>query len=608
MDDKTPTYNYQIASVNTYAKVAPVARRVKRGEDSYITQAAQQMLAAVRSVLPEGGRAVLIPIPNRSGHAGYTKTLANRIGKEMNLLVLDALTGDAHRPLFDIKKEGLPPESLDLKFRRVVDIPRGYTPILIDNVLDTGHTAEAAYKAIDHPDTRMAVLGDTHKFQYNNWKSVFNRPNGQSQTRKAKSELCHGEKTKMKANNIYQIPEYMDKKQEVSTMAQHYMDLKERHPDAVLLFRDGDQYKVLNSDAGKVAKVTGLKERLLKDKREGHQQLAFPHYDLDKYLPKLVRSGLRVAIVDPLPAPKQKQENVQSTNVKPQTDKDMKEQKSKAKGKKSEAKTENQAEVKTDAKTEQSETKQEQREPRAPQLVTVNGEKVTHGHAFQSTKTPEEWYFTARLDGKQLRPMRMEAKDVEAYQAKTATIEGLMQKYYPTKLEAKVSPQDYKADNKLSDGREVARMFVYKENDAQRQDFGKYKIYAEVDGQKMSAVMSPHDQNAYFDRVTTPAKLVESNFGEKLHLASAYQNYKMPEGIDVKDIRVAKDGQDGKWKISAAVGDNGRTEKKTLSYDDGFSLFQSKTATREQLAAKYLTPDIMRMASQKQEVSQGMKV
>ena len=151
-------------------------------------------------------------------------------------------------------------------------------------------------------------------------------------------------------------------------------------------------------------------------------------------------------------------------------------------------------------------------------------------------------------------------------------------------------------------------MFVYKESDAQRQDFGKYKLYAEVDGQKMSAVISPYDQSAYFDRVTTPAKLVESNFGEKLHLASAYQHYKMPEGIDVKDIRVAKDGQDGKWKISAAVGDNGRTEKKTLSYDDGFSLFQSKTATREQLSAKYLMPDIMRMASQKQEVSQGMKV
>lgn len=312
MDDKT---NYQIASVNTYAKVAPVARQVKRGEESYITKAAQMMLPVVRGVLPESGRAVLIPIPNRSGHAGYTKTLAKRIGEAMNILVLDALTSDAHRPLFDIKKEGLSPESLDLKFRRVVDIPRGYTPILIDNVLDTGHTAMAAYKAIDHPDTRMAVLGDTHKFQYITW-----------------------------INDIYQIPDYMAKKQETTTMAQHYMELKERHPDAVLLFRDGDQYKVLNSDAGKVAKVTGLKEELLKDKREGHQQLTFPHYDLDKYLPKLVRSGLRVAIVDPLPKPEQKlQAKDKKSNVQQTNSTDMKEQKTKTKGKKSEVKTENQA-------------------------------------------------------------------------------------------------------------------------------------------------------------------------------------------------------------------------------------------------------------------------
>lgn len=628
MDGNTPTYNYQIASVNNYSKMAPMARRVKRGEDSYITQAAEMMLPAVRTVLPEKGRAVLIPIPNRSGHAGYTHTLANRIGSALGITVLDLLVGDAHRPLFDIKKEGLSPEMIDLRFRRIVDVPKGYTPILIDNVLDTGHTAMAAYKAIDHPDTRMAVLGDTHKFQYNNWNNVLYIPNGQKRTDKALpeqnlNELLHSKDIHQTSNNIMT-------KIEEKTMSEYYRSLKEKHPDAVLLFRDGEQYKVLNSDAGKVAKVTGLKEVLLADKREGHQQLTFPHYNLDKYLPMLVKSGLRVAIVEPLLTPKQKQENVQSSNVQQTNSADMKEQKTKTKEKKSEVKTENKAEVKTDAKTakaeskeqkqdaktetkqetktEQAGTKQKQHEPRPPQLVTVNGEKVTHGHAFQSTKNPDEWYFTARLDGKQLPPMRMDAKDVEAYQAKTSTIEGLMQRYYPTKMEQKVSPEEYKADNKLSDGREVSKMFVYKENDAQRQDFGKYKLYAEVDGQKMSAVMSHRDQSAYFDRVTTPAKLVESNFGEKLHLASAYQHYKMPEGVEVKDIRVAKDGQDGKWKISAAVDDNGRTEKKTLSYDDGFSLFQSKTATREQLAAKYLMPDIMRIASQKQEVSQGMKV
>ena len=56
----------------------------------------------------------------------------------------------------------------------------------------------------------------------------------------------------------------------------------------------------------------------------------------------------------------------------------------------------------------------------------------------------------------------------------------------------------------------------------------------------------------------------------------------------MEDIRGAQDTMDGKWKISAAVGENGRTDKKAISFDDGFSLFQAKPAPREQLAAKYL--------------------
>ena len=106
--------------------------------------------------------------------------------------------------------------------------------------------------------------------------------------------------------------------------------------------------------------------------------------------------------------------------------------------------------------------------------------------------------------------------------------------------------------------------------------------------------------------MTTPARLVEKNFGEKLHLASAYEQYKLPEGVDVK-VRVAK-GKDGVWKISADLGDGKVTEKKPLSYDDGYSLFTAKTATREQLAAKYLSKDITSLLSQKQERSVSMKL
>ena len=593
---KNAEYDYMVSSVAGYAKVAPIARRVKRGDAEAITRAAVLMREAVRAVLPRDKPSVLVPIPNRSGQAGYTLTLAREIGKSLDIPVIDALESDPHRPIFEIKKEGLPPESLNLNFRQKAVIPSHTVPILIDNVLDTGHTAMAAYRAVDRSDTLMAVLGDTHKFKHNKWTTDIYPLISDFMAKKKTNEA---EEPKV-------APKKAGKNADSKTMADVYMDLKEKHPDSVLLFRSGDKYKALNADAAKVGDVLGLPVEKLKRKEDGFQQVTFPHQALDTHLPKLVHAGMRVAIVDSQEQKKQVEQKAGKAETLAGA------QKPEAKETKLEGKAEAKAQAQTEAQKTSDGQKSEvkQHEPRPPQMVTVNGEKVTHAHAFQSTQKPEDWYFTARLEGKQLRPMKMEAADVEAYRNKQSSIEGLMAKYYPTKVEKKVTPEEFKADTKLSDGRNVDRMFVYKEKDTAREDYGKYKIYAEVGDQKMSRVMSAADQNAFFDRVTTQAKLVEKNFGEKLHLASAYSQYKLPEGVPVNDIRVAKDRNDGKWKISAAVGENGRTEKKTLSYDDGYSLFQTKTATREQLAAKYLTPEINMLASMKQEqrVGQGMKV
>ena len=253
------------------------------------------------------------------------------------------------------------------------------------------------------------------------------------------------------------------------------------------------------------------------------------------------------------------------------------------------------------------ERKEEIKQHRPPQMVTVNGEKVSHAHAFQSTMNPENWYFTARLDGQQLRPMRMSKEDVKAYQEKAIRVEDLMQHYYPTKLAKKITPEEYKADIKLSDGRTVDKMTVYKEHDPQRKDVGKYKIYAQVGDNKMSRTMSTEDLNAFFDRVTTPAKLVEKNFGEQLHLASAYKKYQLPENSGVEKVSIHKNPE-GAYVISANLGDKGMTPEHKMEWVDLYAYFQSKTATREQLAAKYLMPDIKAAQSQKNNVSHGLKI
>ena len=584
---KNLDYDYIVSSVAGYAKVAPIARKVKAGDDMAIAKAAAMMTAAVRNVMPKDKQVVLVPIPNRTGRAGYTKTLAEKISEALHLPVIDALASNTHEPLYLVKKANGSLDEVPLYFYRIRRVPRDKIPILIDNVLDTGHTAMAAYEALSRQDTLMAVLGDTHKFTPNKWKPDIYPLIDNNMASKKKEEVQQQAtpKEEPKAQTEKKAAKKTVKLPKSNTLAELYTNMKEKHPDAVLLFRTGDFYTAVNADASKVADTLGVKATKPAKAGDGSLQVTFPHHALDTNLPKLIRAGLRVAIVDSL---EKKQSVEKSVSEKAET---------KAQEKKEEGET-----------VEKSASAKQEHQPREPQMVTVNGDKVSHAHAFQSKVNPADWFYVAQLNGKQLNPMKMDAADIAAYQKREAKVEDMMQKYYPTKLAPKVSAEEYKAANILSDGRVIDKMTVYKEKDEQRADYGKYKLYAQVGDQRMSVPMTKADQSAFFDRVTTPAALVEKNFGERLHLASAYSAYQLPANIKVEDIRVAKDSMDGKWKVSAAVGENGRTDKKAISFDDGFSLFQAKTVTREQLAAKYLSDDIKVLSGQKQAINNGLKM
>ena len=590
--NKNLDYDYIVSSVAGYAKVAPIARKVKAGDDMAIARAAAMMTTAVRNIMPADRQAVLVPIPNRTGRAGYTKTLAEKISEALHLPVIDALASNTHEPLYLVKKANGSLDEMPLYFYRIRRVPKDKVPILIDNVLDTGHTAMSAYEAIGRQDTLMAVLGDTHKFTPNQWKSDIYPLIDNNMASKKKEEVPQQATPKEEptAQTEKKAAKKTAKLPKSNTLAELYTNMKEKHPDAVLLFRMGDFYTAVNADASKVADTLSIKPIKPAKAEDGALQVTFPHHALDTNLPKLIRAGLRVAIVDSL---EKKQSVEKSVSVKTEA----KAQEIKAEEKKEEGKA-----------VEKSATAKQEHQPREPQMVTVNGDKVSHAHAFQSKVNPADWFYVAQLNGKQLNPMKMDAVDIAAYQKREAKVEDMMQKYYPTKLAPKVSVEEYKAANILSDGRVIDKMTVYKEKDEQRADYGKYKLYAQVGDQRMSVPMTKADQSAFFDRVTTPAALVEKNFGERLHLASAYSVYQLPANIKVEDIRVAKDNMDGKWKISAAVGENGRTEKKAISFDDGFSLFQAKTVTREQLAVKYLSDDIKVLSGQKQTISNGLKM
>ena len=86
-----------------------------------------------------------------------------------------------------------------------------------------------------------------------------------------------------------------------------YNNLKEKHPDALLLFRCGDFYETYKEDAVTASKILGItltkSSKQLDDKGKQLQMAGFPFHALDSYLPKLIRAGQRVAICDQLEMP-----------------------------------------------------------------------------------------------------------------------------------------------------------------------------------------------------------------------------------------------------------------------------------------------------------------
>ncbi|ALJ39602.1 DNA mismatch repair protein MutS [Bacteroides thetaiotaomicron] len=88
-------------------------------------------------------------------------------------------------------------------------------------------------------------------------------------------------------------------------MMKQFLDLKAKHPDAVMLFRCGDFYETYSTDAIVASEILGITlTKRANGKGKTIEMAGFPHHALDTYLPKLIRAGKRVAICDQLEDPK----------------------------------------------------------------------------------------------------------------------------------------------------------------------------------------------------------------------------------------------------------------------------------------------------------------
>src|SRR5919107_2510937 len=89
-------------------------------------------------------------------------------------------------------------------------------------------------------------------------------------------------------------------------LMQQHNAIKQKYPDAILLFRVGDFYETFGGDAIIASQVLGITLTKRNNGSASSSELAcFPHHALDTYLHKLVKAGYRVAICDQLEDPKQ---------------------------------------------------------------------------------------------------------------------------------------------------------------------------------------------------------------------------------------------------------------------------------------------------------------
>ena len=197
-----------------------------------------------------------------------------------------------------------------------------------------------------------------------------------------------------------------------------FKDLKEKHPDALLLLRKGDFYEAIGDDAKKVAKSTGLKEQhVIKEgfeqkevKEKGISYVNFKNTSLDKYLPQLVRDGHRVAICDSL-------EDIAKQRIDERKEKE-------AKAEIQQTKANNQQQTAQVAKTIPLD--------QFNKLETEDGKKIDHFAVFKMKSG--NYGVRAMVDGQQMSVKALDKEDRNAFFEHTTTKAALVQKYYGKEL------------------------------------------------------------------------------------------------------------------------------------------------------------------------------
>lgn len=135
----------EILALGDYSAYRDVCHKVKTSYRPFVREAAGMMTASL--ALPSDG--ILIPMPSHLGYATDTLDLCRELSSLTGLPVLDILQGDMRESVHNLKSvTGEIPADVSLGLRLMRDLPRGFKPLVVDNVIGTGFTMKNALALI----------------------------------------------------------------------------------------------------------------------------------------------------------------------------------------------------------------------------------------------------------------------------------------------------------------------------------------------------------------------------------------------------------------------------------------------------------------------------
>ena len=189
-----------------------LAHQLKEGASKESLDKSVDLLSAIFENIPkeEHDRLVLVPMPDHKGVPGYMDEVVYEIAEKLDLDNNNRLTSSPHQSFYDLKKEQGMDNLPDIKFFYDGKLSKDSIVVLVDNVLDTGHTLSQAAKVDfgEGVEVRAAVLAHTDNYQQYH-PEIEVKELAQTQEVKMAAEEIHAnpvtEENKMEEKKPYRI-------------------------------------------------------------------------------------------------------------------------------------------------------------------------------------------------------------------------------------------------------------------------------------------------------------------------------------------------------------------------------------------------------------------